>query len=302
MGNWNQVLNEINRTPDHVRRDYLKRLSELTKRNVVAYYSGWLQKTGQQFFNVTNITDEDKEGFMSCFHGLTVENGLDLIIHSPGGSVTATESLIHYIRSIYKSDIRVFVPQLAMSGGTLLALCGKEIWMGKHSNLGPIDPLFGSIPAVTLLEEFELAYAEIKRQPTRVKVWAPILGQISPTFLTQAKQAIDLSHAIAIKAMTGGMFDESRAGKTLARKIAQQLTDVSTHKEHGRHIHADECKKMGLVIKDIESDNDLQDAILSVHHAFLITLQNTPAAKVIENQNGSAFVKSIQTQVLMAKP
>ncbi|MCH8938488.1 MAG: S49 family peptidase, partial [Gemmatimonadetes bacterium] len=148
MSNWNQILSEINKSHDQIRREYLKKLSDKTGRNTVCYYSGWLQKTGEQFFNVTTITDEDKAGFMSCFFDLDKSLGLDLLVHSPGGRVSATESLIHYIREIFGDNIRVFVPQLAMSGGTLLALMGKEIWMGKQSNLGPIDPQLACVCAV----------------------------------------------------------------------------------------------------------------------------------------------------------
>ncbi len=98
MGNWNQILSEINaprQSPyDEVRRFYLSKLSKLTGRNVLCYYSGWLQKTGDQFHNVTQITDEDKAGFMSCFHQMDRGRGLDMLVHSPGGYVSATESLI----------------------------------------------------------------------------------------------------------------------------------------------------------------------------------------------------------------
>lgn len=50
------------------------------------------------------------------------------------------ESLIYCVRSLFGDNIRVFVSQLAMSGGTVLALMGKESWMGKHGSLGPVDP------------------------------------------------------------------------------------------------------------------------------------------------------------------
>lgn len=212
--------------------------------------------------------------------------------------MTATESLIDYLRSKFAADIRVFVPQLAMSGGTLLALSGKEIWMGKHSNLGPIDPQFGHIPAVTLIDEFKRAFEEIKADPAKMHVWAPILAQIPPTLLTRAKQAIDLSEAIAIKALCDGMLKDDPQRKMKASEIAKKLTNVETHEEHGRHIHADDCKSMGLNIKDLESDPKLQDAVLTVHHAFTVTLANTPAAKIIENHKGSAFVKNVQMQMM----
>jgi ClpP class serine protease len=68
--------------------------------------------------------------------------GLDLILHTPGGDMAATESLVDYLRQMFGKDIRAIVPQIAMSGGTMIALAWKEILMGKHSNLGPIDPQF----------------------------------------------------------------------------------------------------------------------------------------------------------------
>ena len=293
MGNWNQILNEINETKksvDEVRRQYLANLSEQTQRNILCYYSGWLQKTGSQFSNITAITDEDKAGFMSCFHGLDKRLGLDLIVHSPGGYISATESLIYYIREMFDDNIRVFVPQLAMSGGTILSLIGKEIWMGKHSNLGPIDPQFGDIPAVTLLNEFRQALAEIVKNPDSIKVWTPILARIPPTLITQAQQSIDQSHTVAVKTLVQGMFKNS---PDKAEEVAKYLANVNIHKEHARHIHAQDLKNVGLVIKDLEEDAALQEAVLSVHHAFMISLSNTQAAKIIENQNGMAYVRVV---------
>jgi ClpP class serine protease len=87
-----------------------------------------------------DINDEDKNGFMLCIHKLDKSKGLDLFLHTPGGSGAATESLVHYLRQIFGNDIRAFVPQLAMSAGTIIACACKEIFMGKHSNLGPVDP------------------------------------------------------------------------------------------------------------------------------------------------------------------
>ena len=302
MGNWNQILLEINKSNDDVRREYLAKLYKLTRRNTVCYYSGWLQKTDQRFVNTIQITDEDKAGFMSCFHQLDRDAGLDLIIHSPGGIVTAAESLIHYLRECFADNIRVFVPQSAMSGGTLMALAAREIWMGKHSNLGPIDPQFGHIPAVTLLDEVKRAYKEIQKDPGKAIIWAQILSQISPSFLTQAQQAIDLSRDIAVNSLTSGMFKGAADGRKKALKVARALTNANTHKQHGRHIHAEACERLGLNIKRLEDDPKLQDAVLSVHHAFMITLANTPAGKIIENHRGSAFVKSVSPGMLAAIP
>jgi ClpP class serine protease len=153
MPNWTVLLKEIastkadgdNSGADIVRRKYLSKLHDLTKRNVIAYYSGFLSKPKVEG---VEINDEDKNGFMLCVHKLDKNKGLDLFLHTPGGDGAATESLIFYLREVFGHDIRAVVPQIAMSAGTIIACACKSILMGKHSNIGPVDPQFGGIPAV----------------------------------------------------------------------------------------------------------------------------------------------------------
>ena len=136
------------------RRNYLKELSDYTGRNVIAYYSSWLSRQGQPNLD---INDSDMTGFMNCIHGLDCTKGLDLILHTPGGSPAAAEAIVNYLRSKFNNDIRVIVPQLAMSAGTMIACSAKVIIMGKQSSLGPIDPQFNGIPAYNIMMEFEEA-------------------------------------------------------------------------------------------------------------------------------------------------
>ena len=70
-------------------------------------------------------------------------------------------------------------------------------------------------------------------------------------------------------------------------------------KTHERHIHSDECQAIGLTVKEIESDPQLQDLILTVHHCYMHILMNTPAYKVIENHSGAAIIKQVH---LVAQP
>jgi len=55
---------------------------------------------------------------------------------------------------------------------------------------------------------------------------------------------------------------------------------------------------MGLTIEFLEKDQKLQEAVLSVHHAVIHTLSSTPAFKIIENHNGTAFIQIAQTVVV----
>lgn len=75
--------------------------------------------------HATAIGGEDIQALMEVAHGLA-GSGLDLILHSPGGSLETTEAVVSYLRSQF-SHIRVIVPQLAMSAATMIACAANEI-------------------------------------------------------------------------------------------------------------------------------------------------------------------------------
>jgi ClpP class serine protease len=298
MANWNEVLNEIRvsgSTHDVVRRKYLNNLFDITGRNVIAYYSGWLQKPGQHGIE---LNDADKNGLMNAINGLDRSKGLDLLLHTPGGETAATESIVDYLRSMFGSDIRAIVPQLALSGGTMIACAAKEIIMGKHSSLGPIDPQFHGIPAHGVVEEFRRAHAEIKDDPSKAAVWQPIIAKYQPTLIGECEKAIDWSYEMVKEWLTTGMLEGEENAEEIANGIITELGDHALTKSHARHISIERCKQIGLKVSSLENDDDLQDGVLSVHHAFIHTLSSTGAYKIIENHQGIAFVQMMK-QIVM---
>lgn len=297
MPDWSEVLQEISSLEaqiksqsavDLVRRKHLINLFEKTGRNVIAYYSGWLSKPGIEGIQ---INDEDKNGFMMSVHGLERSRGLDLILHTPGGEFSATESIIDYLHRMFGDDIRVIVPQIAMSGGTLIACASREILMGAHSNLGPIDPQVMGVPAYGVIEEFRTAAREIGEEPGKARVWSPILSKYHPTFLSQCENAIEYSGRVARSYLEDFMLKDVPGRTEVARSIVESLTYHTDNKLHTRHIHVDECEELGLKITRLESDQELQGLVLTVHHAFIYALMNTPSFKIIENHLGRALVK-----------
>ena len=58
-----------------------------------------------------------------------------------------------------------------MSAGTMIACCAKEIIMGKHSNLGPIDPQYGMYRAHGIIEEFNSIKQEYTTNPNASLAW-----------------------------------------------------------------------------------------------------------------------------------
>jgi ATP-dependent protease ClpP protease subunit len=298
MPSWHEILNEISRsgsTHDVIRRKYITELSDKSGRNTIIYYSGWLQKPE---LAGTEVNDNDKNGFMTVIHQLDRTKGLDLILHTPGGEVAATESLIDYLKAMFGDNIRAIVPQLAMSAGTMIACACKEIIMGKHSSLGPVDPHFRGIPAHGIKEEFERAYNEIKKDQAKIPIWQPILAKYPPAFVGECEKAIDWSTEIVTDCLITGMFKDEKDANAKAKRIVSEIGDHALTKSHSKHLSARRCKEIGLKIIELENDHEFQEKVLSVHHACIHTLSSTPAFKLIENQNGVAFIQIAQQVVV----
>ena len=166
------------------------------------------------------------------------------------------------------------------------------IYVYNSPNLGPIDPQLRGVPAHGVIEEFRTAAAQIKEDPNKVHVWRPILSKYHPTFLSQCENAIEHSREVAQSYLEEVMFKNASDKTEKAKSIVESLADYSGNKSHARHIHIDECKALGLKVLELESDQELQELVLTVHHAFIHTLMNTPSFKIIENHLGRALIKT----------
>jgi len=247
------------------------------------------------------VNDTDKNGLMTAINGLDVSKGLDLVLHTPGGDTAATESIVDYLWNKFSGNIRCFVPQMAMSAGTMIACSAKEIWMGKQSSLGPIDPQFGGIPAHGVLEEFKRAYTDIVNDPRTIPVWQPIIAKYNPAFLGECEKAVAWSTSLVDSWLKRNMLAANPQKDAVAENILRELGDHSVNLAHNRHLSAAKCKEIGLTVFDLESDQRLQDKVLTLHHIYFHTLSSTPAFKIIENQKGMAFIMQAQ-QLLMQAP
>ena len=299
MPNWNELLDELQKegsTHDIIRRKYIKKLHELTGRNIIIYYSGWLQKPGLKGIE---INDSDKIGFMTTINKLDRKKGLDLFLHTPGGGTAATESIVDYLRKMFNTNIRAIIPQIALSAGTMVACACKKIIMGKQSSLGPIDPQFRGFPAHGVIEEFKRAYEECKDDQAKIAIWQPIIAKYSPTLIGECQKAIDWSEEMVKEWLVGGMLKDKKDAEATATKIIKDLGDHALTKSHDRHLSAIKCDEIGLEVEYMEKNQELQDAILTIHHAVIHTLSSTPAYKIIENHNGTAFIQ--QASVVRVK-
>ena len=141
-----------------------------------------------------------------------------------------------------------------------------------------------------------MARDEIQNQPGLLPAWLPILRQYGPALIVQCRLARQLSESLVTDWLSKYMLAKTPT-KATGAEIAARLADHREFKSHSRFIDREQARSFGLVIDDLEADQALQDAVLSVFHATTHTFNATPSAKVIENHLGKCFMKIQQQQV-----
>lgn len=289
MANWSEILDKVNTYQDSIgklnelRQEYLDKINAITRRNIISYYSGWLKNSCAPN---TNINDNDINALMNAVNKLDRTKGLDLIIHTPGGDIAATESIVNYLQSVFPKNVRAVVPQLSMSAGTMIALSCNSIVMGKQSSLGPIDPQFNGIACQGILDEYSRAINDVTANQHALGIWQPIISKYHPTLIGDCENAVKWSKELATKWL-------QRVNPQINMTNVENLfISHANSYSHSRHISRDECKTVGLNIEDLESNQELQDAVLSLHHCYMILFDKWRYSKIIENQIGGRYLQS----------
>jgi Serine dehydrogenase proteinase len=182
----------------------------------------------------------------------------------------------------------------------MIACACKSIVMGLHSSLGPIDPQFGGIAAHGVIEEFERAKKDVQKNPVLGNIWGPILNKYPATFVGECEKSIKWSEQMVSEWLETGMFADRNGPAQGSKAVIKELGDHALTLSHARHISAKRAAEIGLVIDKLEDDKKLQDLVMTVHHASIRTLTATPAFKLIENQNGTAFIQTVAAMIMAA--
>lgn len=277
----------------------MEEVEAVTKRRLIVYAADF--KKGNPLVPPT-IEPEDKTGFSDLIEGLE-DQPLDILIHSPGGSVEAVEQLVSMLRANF-GDIRFIVPDRAMSAATLMCLAGDSILMDERSFLGPIDPQIqitfpdgGSVrlPAQTIMDGFDRAQEAISKDETAFRVFLPWLDRFGP-FVQVCQNAMDLSIELATKWLAQYMLKARENAQKQAVDIAAYLSDHNLHKSHARPISISDATEKGLQIIDLRSQPDLRELIHKLWAAIDLYFERSASVKIFESAHGVHWGRILQTQ------
>ncbi len=183
-------------------------------------------------FKLAMITLDDSHKVMRALRDTPSSRPIHLILHTPGGMVIAAEQIARAIKR-REGKVYSYIPQYAMSGGTLVALACDKIYMGENAILGPLDPqlmigLFDQYPCASLVKALRIKNAN---REDRTLIYGDV-----------AKKAISQMKVTVSEILT------DKLGEEQARKLSDKLCDGNWTHDYG--INLKRAKELGLPVDD----------------------------------------------------
>jgi ClpP class serine protease len=179
---------------------------------------------GVPFYRFIDI--DDSEAVLRAIRQTAPESPIDLLLHTPGGLVLASEQ-IAYAVGAHPGKVTVLIPHYAMSGGTLIALAADEILMDEAAVLGPVDPQLGDLPAAALVRVVG------KKPVERLDDRTLLMADIAEKALRHMKQVV---RDLLVESL----------GAERAETIAEEL--AGGHYTHDDPITVKEASALGLPV------------------------------------------------------
>ena len=173
------------------------------------------------------IDIDDSEAVLRAIRMTPDDTPIDLLLHTPGGLVLASEQIAYALRA-HPGKVTVLVPHYAMSGGTLLALAADEIRMDEAAVLGPVDPQLGDMPAASLVRVVG------KKPIDRVDDRTLVMADVAEKALRHMKQVVRELLSVQL---------EPEKADALAEELA------GGHYTHDDPITVTEAKQLGLPVE-----------------------------------------------------
>lgn len=194
---------------------------------------------------------------------------IDLLLETNGGGTDATEKLCSLLRAM-APDLRVIVPRRAKSNGTVLTMCGQTVVLGVESELGPIDPAIGAVPAHFVLNAPPGSFNALDMQ----------------IFQTARQQTEKLARDLL---STGMMKDSTTAevGEAVAK-----LATRNVYHSHGSVIDHKEAKSLGFHVTFLDQSSELWKKIWLLRVMYQYDCPVGGYAKLFESSKISTGVEA----------
>ncbi|MBE9486547.1 MAG: hypothetical protein IMY82_05205 [Chloroflexi bacterium] len=288
-------------------KNSLREIRNIRKRPIICYLGNVVNTSIKAQISIDN---NDDLPFSEMVSGVPAgEKALDIILVTSGGSAQQVAKFVDKLRPRFDS-VAFLLPYMAMSAGTIFAMSGDEIIMGKNSYIGPTDPQVPNkdgfyVPAqalLTLVSDIQKKGEDLLSKGQN-PAWSDlqILRQIDAKELGNAISASKYSTELVKGYLYNHKFknwhkhsderlvtDDEK--KKRAEEIAEMLCSHAQWKTHSRGITRDvawdECK---IKITHSDSSPELDKALRRFWALMYWVFENTPMYKVFISEEYSIF-------------
>lgn len=177
------------------------------------------------------INIEDSEQVLRAIRLTPPNVPIDLILHTPGGLVLATEQIARALLR-HSAKVTVFIPHYAMSGGTMLAMAADEIVMDENAVLGPVDPQLGNVAAASVLKVLE------EKPIEKIDDQTLITADLARKALAQVQRFV--------RSLLEDAIPQPKINPENIERIIQRLTTGQV--THDYPVTIEEAREMGLPV------------------------------------------------------
>ena len=237
-------LFEANHAARYQRQTLINELQSKTKRSLICYVAG----------KECLIDENDTMPFVDLLHRVPRDREVDLLLHTAGGSIDIAEKLMWMLkRHVGSGELRVIVPEVAKSAGTVMVLGADRVVMSDMSELGPIDPqaiLFGRWQSVQNYLDAYNTHAEALGTDRDSVAAQIMLGKLDPATLKLCEAAVRRAQQAAENLLKRGMF---KNGGNWSWTVSE-LLDTTRWLSHGQMISWEDARdpQLGLVVEYLE--------------------------------------------------
>ncbi len=238
------------------RQDIIRQIQARTGRRLICYIAGNRLEC--------MISPDDTMPFVDLLHKAEDGENIDMMLHTNGGSVDAAEKLIRLVRSkVGNGQLRIIVPELAKSAGTVMVLGADIVLMSDTSELGPIDPQmpFADAQGTVIwqsvqnyLDAYDEHYRTVVEQPDNdaAKI---MLDKVDPQTVNLCRAVMARARQSAESLLLCGMF-RNGGNNTLT---VQRLLDTRRWLSHSQMISWEDAKDptIGLKVKYLSQEDEL---------------------------------------------
>ena len=218
------------------------------------------------------------------------QKSLAFFLTTSGGYLEVVQRMVDTLRYHY-DVVDFYIPDYALSAGTVLAMSGDSIHMNYYSRLGPIDPQVQSsggraVSALGYIKKWERLLEKANTNTISLAEIQLMIEGFDQAELYHYEQARELSVSLIEewlarykfknweKTVTQGKKVTEKIRRTRAKEIAQKLNDTDTWHIHSRGISMEQLRRdLKLLIDDFDDIPELSSAIRS-YHSLLIDYSN----------------------------